>query len=432
MNRAADAGKDQQRIPRLAPGWDPALCSLNPAEGFLLSRIDGQTPWELLLEIGGLPPDEVERCLQRWLSEGILILGETGELAQSEVAAEWQPEQEPEGAIDPNLELSVEMQRRILDLESSLDRPYHALLGVERGADERTIKRAYFLLSKQFHPDRYFRRKIGHFAARLERVFKKLVEAYELLSDPATRAEIERSLGQAEPSRPAEVTPPDGEAADARASAQSGRADERSRKRAKLERLRRHFRIPEEIMAERKFKARQFYQSAMVSVHKEWWLEAAAGARLAIAFDPWCDEYKASFAEIQAKVHQMRAAELLEKANASWDDSARHEALRLYEEVLHYRPCDPEANHRAAQLALEVEELDRASEYAEAACEMNPEVGGYRRTLSRVYRAQGLREKAKAELEEAVRLDPEDSEARDELRSLRRRGGQAMNTGGMR
>jgi tetratricopeptide (TPR) repeat protein len=128
----------------------------------------------------------------------------------------------------------------------------------------------------------------------------------------------------------------------------------------------------------------------------------------------------------------MRAAELLEKANASWDDSARLEALRLYEEVLHYRPCDPEANHRAAQLALEVKELDRAREYAEAACEISSEVGGYHRTLSRVYRAQGLRDKAKAELEELLRLDPQDSEARDELRSLRRRGGQAASTGGMR
>jgi tetratricopeptide (TPR) repeat protein len=421
MHRAADAS-ESQRIPRLAPDWDPAACSLSPAEGFLLSRIDGETPWELLLEIGGLPPEEVEQHLLRWLSEGMLILAETRDLPQREAAAGRPPEEGPEGAIDPHLDLSVEMQRRVLEFESSLDRPYHELLGVERDADERAIKRAYFVLSRQFHPDRYFRHDIGDFAQRLERVFKKLVEAYELLSDPATRAEIERSLGQAPPGPPAEATPPDDESAHARASAQPGAADE----------LRRHFRIPEEVLAERKFKARQFYQSAQVSVHKECWLEAAAGIRLAIAFDPWCDEYKTGFAEIQAKVHQMRAAELLEKANASWDDSARQEALRLYEEALHYRPCDPEANHRAAQLALEVKELDRAREYAEAACEMSPEVGGYHRTLSRVYRAQGLRDRAKAELEEVVRLDPQDSEARDELRSLQRRGHQATRSGGKR
>lgn len=427
MHRAADAGEGQRRVPRLAPDWDPGACSLSPAEGFLLSRIDGQTPWELLLEIGGLAPEEVERCLRRWLSQGILVLGEAGEMGERVVAADRRPEGEPEGDIDPQLDLPLEMQRRILEFESSLDRPYHELLGVERGADDRAIKRAYFVLAKQYHPDRYFRRSIGHFEARLERIFKKLVEAYELLLDPATRAEIERSLDQGGVFASAEA-PGKGE----RASAQRGAEDERSRKRASLERLRRHFRIPDEVLVERKFKARQFYQSAMVAVHKQWWLEAAAGARLAIAFDPWCDEYKAGFAEIQVKVHEMRAAELLEKANASWDDSARHEALRLYEELLHYRPCDAEANHRAAQLALEVKELDRAREYAEAACEAGPEVGGYRRTLGRVYRAQGLREQAKAALEEALRLDPKDSEAREDLRSLQTRRGRARDTGGMR
>jgi curved DNA-binding protein CbpA len=398
----------------------------------LLSRIDGETPWELLLEIGGLPPEEVEQHLLRWLSEGMLVLVEPAELARGEAAVGRPPEEGPEGAVDPHLDLSVEMQRRILEFESSLDRPYHELLGVERDADERAIKRAYFLLSREFHPDRYFRHHVGDFAQRLDRIFKKLVEAYELLSDPATRAEVERSLGQAPPRPPAEATPPGDESADARPSEQPDAPDERSRKRASLERLRRHFRIPEEVLAERQFKARQFYQSALVSVHKEWWLEAAAGVRLAIAFDPWCDEYKTGFAEIQAKVHQLRADELLEKANASWDDSARQEALRLYEEALHYRPCDPEANHRAAQLALEVKEYDRACEYAEAACEMSPEVGGYHHTLSRVYRAQGMRDRAKAELEEVIRLDPQDSEARDELRSLRGRGRQATRSGGKR
>lgn len=431
MHRAADAS-ESRRIPRLAPGWDPAACSLSPAEGFLLSRIDGETPWELLLEIGGLPPEEVERHLRRWISEGMLVLVEPGDQARREAEAGRPPEEGREGAIDPRLDLPVEAQRQILEFESSLDRPYHELLGVERDADERSIKRAYFLLSRQFHPDRYFRHDIGDFAKRLERIFKKLVEAYELLSDPATRAEIERSLGQAPLRPPAEATSSEGGSADARSSQQRGAADERSRKRSSLERLRRHFRIPEEVLAERQFKARQFYQSAQVSAHKEHWLEAAAGVRLAIAFDPWCDEYKTGFAEIQAKVHQIRADELLEQANASWDDSARQEALRLYEEALHYRPCDPEANHRAAQLALEVKEFDRAREYAEAACEMGPEVGGYHRTLSRVYRAQGLRDRAKAELEEVIRLDPQDSEARDELRSLQRRGRQATRRGGKR
>ena len=43
-------------VPRLAPGWDPNSCTLTPAEGFLLSRIDGHTPWNALRQIGGIAP----------------------------------------------------------------------------------------------------------------------------------------------------------------------------------------------------------------------------------------------------------------------------------------------------------------------------------------------------------------------------------------
>ena len=44
-----------------------------------------------------------------------------------------------------------------------------------------------------FHPDRYFRKEIGAYGARLDAIFKKVLEAYELLSDPATRAEVQKA-----------------------------------------------------------------------------------------------------------------------------------------------------------------------------------------------------------------------------------------------
>ena len=95
----------------------------------------------------------------------------------------------PEALIDSSLELAVETQKNILEFETQLARPYHEILGVAVDADVKAIKKAYFALSKQFHPDRYFRRNLGPFAEKLERCFKKILEAYELLSDPATRAE---------------------------------------------------------------------------------------------------------------------------------------------------------------------------------------------------------------------------------------------------
>jgi curved DNA-binding protein len=63
---------------------------------------------------------------------------------------------------------------------------YYQILGVERGADEKTIKRAYRRLAVQFHPDKNPGDK------RSEDRFKEINEAYEVLGDPAKRAKYDR------------------------------------------------------------------------------------------------------------------------------------------------------------------------------------------------------------------------------------------------
>ena len=64
---------DLEQIPRLDPDFDPTKQSFTPAEGFLLSRIDGQTPWRLLREIGGLTPDGVDERIVGWIARGVLL-----------------------------------------------------------------------------------------------------------------------------------------------------------------------------------------------------------------------------------------------------------------------------------------------------------------------------------------------------------------------
>ena len=322
-----------------------------------------------------------------------------------QVPGEAEPAAATADAIEPGIDLPEDLQRRILDFDNGLDRPYHLILGVSLDADARQIKRAYFALSKDFHPDRYFRREIGGFGERLERIFKKVVEAYELLSDPSTREELRRSMS---------APPPADQATETAA------PSELSRKRAVLDRLRNHFRIPEKILTERRYKARQFFQSAMIAARRENWKEAAASVKLAIAFDPWNDEYKGGFARVQTEVHQLRAEELLAKAKDSWDDKSHAEALHLLEEVLHYRPTDAHVNERAALTAVALNDLDKAREYAENACELEPDSAAYQRTFGMVLRRAGLKDKAIAAFETALRLEPGDAEASEQLEAMRR------------
>jgi molecular chaperone DnaJ len=63
---------------------------------------------------------------------------------------------------------------------------YYNLLGVEKGADEATIKAAYRRLAKECHPDR----KGG--CKEHEAKFKAINEAYDILKDPQKRAAYDR------------------------------------------------------------------------------------------------------------------------------------------------------------------------------------------------------------------------------------------------
>ena len=63
---------------------------------------------------------------------------------------------------------------------------YYRILGVDRKADEKTIKRAYRRLAVQFHPDK----NPGDNQA--EDRFKEINEAYEVLGDAGKRAKYDQ------------------------------------------------------------------------------------------------------------------------------------------------------------------------------------------------------------------------------------------------
>lgn len=409
MALAGRSSAADERVPRLGPGVDPTSLPLTPAEGYLLSRVDGCTPWRVLREIGGLAPDEIDRCLERWLADKVLVVeGATGRRAARLPPAPVSRAPEPPAAaglaVDASLDLPTAVQERLLALAARLDAPYHEILGVPANADRKALKRAYFALSKELHPDRYFRKHLGAFQVVLERVFKKIVEAYELLSDPMARAEIEKSL--------AAMAPPPAAAAEATpvAAPEPGKPVPPRRPHV--------FSVGERARKERRQRAKRLFEAGMAAYAGGRWLEAAGGVRLAIAFDPWNAVYKEHFAEVQGKAHQERAKQYVREAESALELRDYPAALRAFEEALPYRPGDVELLCRAARLAVQTGgDLRQAKEWALEAVELEPRDAGGHKLLGAIYKAAGLAANARREFELASQLDPKDEEARAELRA---------------
>ena len=376
------------------------------------------------------------RCLERWLAAGVVVVEGATPLRVSvppppqapACDAAPPPETSVPSArprdIDASLDIPVEVQQRIFEYEARLDTPYHEILGVPRDADRKALRKAYFALSKELHPDRFFRRNVGPFGKRLERIFGKIVEAYELLSDPMARAEIERSLaaasGDASVAAEAATAAAPGSAPEAQPEAGSQRAPT-----APPRTRRPHvFSLHSRIVRDRRARAKRLFEAGMASFAGGRWLEAAGSVRLAIAFDPWNASYKEQFGDVQRKAHEERAKQLVREAESALELRDFPTALRAFGEALEYRPHDADLLHRAARLAWQTGgDLHQAKEWAMAAVELDGTNAAHHRVLGQVYKAAGLEANARRELEAALAIDPKDEEARAELRAF---GGRAL------
>ena len=91
-------------------------------------------------------------------------------------------------ADETGIDLKPEQRLRIREIFATLqEKTFFDLLEVSPHADTTELKRAYFLRSKEFHPDRYFTKKLGAYKEMLDEIFKQVSAAYRFLEDEEQR-----------------------------------------------------------------------------------------------------------------------------------------------------------------------------------------------------------------------------------------------------
>lgn len=212
-----DVGLKPIQNPSFVPGGD-----FGTDDYFVWSRCDGMASLHDIILMVGFSTERSIAILSKLREIGAVLLpGETQPPAQAAPSAPARPAPKPpaspqpqrssiptpaptlanpteeeDSALNLDISIAVEDRVRILQYRRRIGRAtLFELLEIEaEEADKRSIKRAYYRLSKEFHPDRRYGKEIGPFADWLAEVFKAVTHAFNILGDNKKRAQYEADL----------------------------------------------------------------------------------------------------------------------------------------------------------------------------------------------------------------------------------------------
>ena len=81
------------------------------------------------------------------------------------------------------MDLTEEEIKSIRELHDLVDNEYYyEIFNISPSASEEDIKTAYYSMSRQWHPDRFFRRETGKYGPLLEKIFIGINQAFKTLT----------------------------------------------------------------------------------------------------------------------------------------------------------------------------------------------------------------------------------------------------------
>ncbi len=391
---------DPKAIPRVKQGLDWQGLDLSPEEGFLLSRIDGNANADAIAKQSGMPADKAIGLLGTLLGKDVIEV-------EGAPAAEQGPLDYDPADLEDGIDLTPDEQKQILRLFSKRDElSYYQLLGIERTADAKAIKRAYFKVSKDFHPDTFFRKNIGTFKSKVVALFKLVSHAYEVLSNEQKRASYDNSLPY-EPSKE-EI--------------EKEQLQEKLKERdARLKEERRQRLLKRTPLAQRKAQARRHFEDALEHEKNKNVTKAANCVRMALALDGDNAEYQAFLDKVSPKASAVRAEHELKRGRYEESMGNDEGALEAYLMAIELNPEESRALHRAANLMLQLKrDIKTALTFARKAEQLEPETPEFVLTTAKLYDEMGMNKNALREYNRYLQLNPFDERITERVKELRK------------
>ncbi len=349
------------------------------------------------------------------------------------------PDPDLEAALAESCDLTRAEKLRIIVAQRDQQGGTHwVALGLRGDPSAADIKKAYFDLSKQFHPDRYFGKNLGSFTKRVEEVFRGLKEAYEVLGNdkkralyrashpppaPRKRKPLEvvdsrfgRGKAKAKPTAAADAEEVTGPVGASGAVPDLDKAARLEARRAEiLAQRRRKKTAPLQNQAK---KARDLYELGLKQLADKDVVAAASSFEIAAAYAPNNAEYQARHEEVQQSAKQQRTRELIEQADLEAATGQVGLAARLYAEASDLIPTMTKHAMRAAECFAAASDRAKAMEYAERAVKASPRRKEARKVIAALLEAKGDVAGAISHLEIAASLDKGDGEVKKALKRL--------------
>jgi curved DNA-binding protein CbpA len=296
-------------------------------------------------------------------------------------------------ALAEPVDLPLDRKREILAREALLARDDWTVLGLKPGASAEAVQAAYFEASKVFHPDRYYGKNLGSYRARLDRIFHRLSEAHQALSE-ALKHLVVHTPGE---------------------SREDGAAVDRQRAEERKARLARHPYLVKGARA-----------AAMVSEAQRHLQAAAPGKALGLLAKAQKlggvkdGQGPALEAEAKRLRNEQRAEEEMQRARSALDTNDTAVAAAAFGRAAALDPTRADAPYEAARWTLHSGgKLAEARTFAQRAVELRQEDPKSQLLLAEICIKMGMGSVARRHLEQVLERDPRNTEARALLRQVR-------------